>query len=114
MTKVRVVSERELETHGVKLVNRLPGEDLDEPRWIVKEAVLVKDVRRLLDLEELIDQLAFAHRELQRLEEKGIDDTGNLEDRIEANRELQRAVETLRETIGAEDSAPKSGEGDTQ
>lgn len=91
------------------LRERAEGKIVEQPLFSADQ------LRHLLDLEELIDQLAFAHRELQRLEDEGIDDTGNLEDRIEANRELQCAVETLRATIGAEESAQTSQEeGDNQ
>lgn len=50
-----------------------------------------------MDIDQLIDQLAIAHRELQGLKEDGIDETGNLEDKIEWNQNMQRKLEKMKE-----------------
>jgi hypothetical protein len=56
------------------------------------------DIIRHFELNELINQLAIAHRELQSLKDDGIDDADRLDQRIEANQRLQKKIENFRES----------------
>jgi len=56
------------------------------------------DIVQHLELNELINQLAIAHRELQSLKDGGIDDKDLLDQRIEANQRLQKKIEDFRES----------------
>jgi hypothetical protein len=57
------------------------------------------EILNKIDLEEVIDQLALAHRELQNLKDDGSDDAGDLQEKIEANRKLQQNFEELFEKL---------------
>lgn len=53
-----------------------------------------------MDIDQLIDQLAIAHRELQSLKEDGIDETGNLDgkdEKIDWNQNMQQKLEKMKE-----------------
>jgi hypothetical protein len=70
----------------------------EEEREAEQPLFAVSDLIRHFELNELINQLAIAHRELQSLKDGGRDDTDRLDHRIEANQRLQKKIEDFRES----------------
>jgi len=101
---VNVVENNELEpaayiTEKSDYDAELVWDTEDSETGMIKDSLYTaSDIIRHFELNELINQLAIAHRELQSLKDGGRDDTDRLDQRIEANQILQKKIEDFRES----------------